>query len=98
VTAPYYTGDTVPLKFTITDSDGNVNPSAAKILILKPDNTMTAETDATRDGNAVSYNVPANVTEAEGMYRAYFICTLSYGERTHMIEFTINRNPEKFPR
>ena len=90
----YYTGDTVPLSFSVTDANGAVNPSAATVEILKPTNTYTASDNATVVGNIVSYNVPASVTDEEGKYKAYFICTISYGERTHKIMFDVIKNPE----
>ena len=95
MSAPYYTGDTVPLKFTISDAEGGIAPSAVKVTILTPGNILTDEVDATIDGNAVSYNVPNSVNDMRGLYKAYFICTLSYGERTHKIEYTIINNPEE---
>ena len=91
----YYTGDTIPLKFTITDATGAVNPSAVAVEILKPHNTLITGATAGIDGNVVTYNVPASVTNEHGNYKAYFICTLSFGERTHKMEFTIILNPEE---
>lgn len=96
MTAPYYTGDGVPLKFTVSDKDGAVNPTSCKVIILTPHNALTDETDAAVDGNEVSYNVPASVTDVDGLYKSYFILTLPSGaERTHKIEFKIVVNPEK---
>ena len=88
----YYTGDVVPLKFTISDAEGAVNPSAVNVIILKPGNEVT-EATAAIDGNEVSYTVPPSVTQKDGHYKAYFVCTLTAGERTHKIEFDITRNP-----
>ena len=93
--SPYYSGDSIPLRFTLTDSTGAVNPSASKITILKPDNTVTTETNATVAGNVVTYTVPASVTDKKGKYKAYFVNTLSYGERTHKIEFDVTPNVEE---
>ena len=96
MTAPYYTGDGVPLKFTVSDKDGAVNPSACEVAILTPNNALIDETPAAIDGNTVSYNVPASVTDTDGLYKAYFILTLPSGlERTHKIEFTVIANPEE---
>lgn len=96
MTAPYYTGDGVPLKFTVSDRDGAVNPSSCKVIILTPHNSLTDEVDAAIDGNEVSYNVPGNVTNAQGTYKTYFILTLPSGaERTHKREFTVIVNPEE---
>ena len=95
MSAPYYTGDSVPLKFTVTDADGAVNPASCVVHILKPDNTYIDNTAAAVDGNEVSYNVPASVTGMRGVYKAYFVLTLSYGERTHKIEFSVIMNPEE---
>lgn len=91
----YYTGDAVPLKFTISDADGGVTPSAAKVTILKPGNQLTDEVGATIDSNEVSYTAPGSVNDMRGLYKAYFVCTLSYGERTHKMEYTIIVNPEE---
>ena len=91
----YYTGDTVPLKFSITDAAGAVNPSAVAVEILKPHNTVITGATAGMDGNVVTYNVPASVTNEQGRYKAYFICTLSFGERTHKIEFNVIANLEE---
>ena len=88
----YYTGDSIPLSFTVTDKDGAVTPSAAKIAILKPNNIPIAEVDATISTNTVSYTVPGSVTLMVGLYKAFFVLTLSYGERTHKIEFTVEAN------
>ena len=93
--SPYYTGDSVPIKFTLTDADGVVNPSASKVTILKPDNSETTEVSATVAGNVVTYTVPATVTTIKGTYKAYFVNTLSYGERTHKVEFEVTPNPEE---
>ena len=90
----YYTGDTVPLSFNLTDASGAVNPSAATVEILKPHNETTTAVNATIDGNVVSYNIPASVNNEGGHYKAYFVCTLSYGERTHKIEYDVIANPE----
>ena len=93
---PYYTGDGVPLKFKVTDIDGAVNPSSCAVVILKPHNSITDEVPAAVDGNVVSYNVPASVTDEQGLYKAYFVLTLPSGlERTHKIEFTVITNPEE---
>lgn len=92
---PYYSGDTVPLKFTITDDQGAVNPSAVVVEILKPHNTLITGTNAGIDGNVVTCNVPAPVNDEQGHYKAYFVCTLSYGERTHKIEYDVIKNPEE---
>ena len=91
----YYTGDSVPLKFTVTDSGGAVTPSAAKVGILKPSKVETAEVNATIATNTISYTVPASVTDEQGLYKAYFRLTLTYGERTHKVEFSVIANPEK---
>ena len=68
--AIYYTGDTVPLKFKLTDAEGAVNPSSVEVNILKPHNTMMNGTSAGIDGNVVTYNVPASVTDKQGHYKA----------------------------
>lgn len=91
----YYTGDAIPLKFTITDKDGAVNPSLAIVLIQKPSNKVSNGVEATIDGNAVSYTVPSSITQEAGNYKAYFVCTLAYGDRTHKIEFNVTGNPER---
>jgi len=92
MTAPYFAGDTVPLKFTISDSEGGVTPSSVNVCLFKPDRSCVMDT-ATIDGSEVSYNVTS--TGVAGHYRCYFICSLSYGERTHKIEFSITKNPER---
>jgi len=89
----YYTGDTVPLGFTITDDLGGVEPSDVKVVILNPLHESTNPVDATIDVNEVSYFVPGTVTILSGLYSAFFICTLTYGERTHRIDFRIEDNP-----
>jgi len=91
----YYTGDAVPLKFTITDKDGAVKPSLVMVLIQKPDNTVSNEVEAAIAENEVSYTVPSSITQQKGNYKAYFVCTLSYGERTHKIEFNVIKKPER---
>ena len=93
---PYYTGDGVPLKFTVADRDGAVNITSCKVVILKPHNEVTDETDAAVDGNTVSYNVPGSVNNCNGLYKAYFVNILPNGaERTHKIEYTVLSNPEE---
>lgn len=91
--APYYTGDNVPLKFTVSGKGGGINPLAAKVIILTP-NAPTEETNATIDGNTVSYTVPTSVTDKSGRYKAYFVLTLPSGIRTHKIEFKVKTNAE----
>ena len=96
MTAPYYTGDDVPLKFTVSDREGAVNPTGCKVIILTPHNSLTDETDVAVDGNEVSYNVPGSINDSDGVYKAYFILTLPSGfERTHKMEFKIIVNPEE---
>lgn len=90
---PYFTGDTVPLAFTCTDEDGAVNPVSATVGILAPGNLWITPVSATVVANLVSYNVPNTVTDSDGHYKAYFVVTLSYGERTHTIEFDVKVNP-----
>jgi len=92
--SPYYTGDSVPIRFTITDVNGAVNPISSTVEILKPDNSLTTITNASVNSNIVIYTVPATVTTLQGHYKAYFVNTLSYGERTHKIEFDVKVNPE----
>jgi hypothetical protein len=92
--APIYTGDAKPCKFDVTDADGAVNPSSVAVEILKPTNSLLDGGTAGLDGNVVTYTVSGNVTDEEGIYKVYFICTLSYGERTHKIMFPVVRNPE----
>ena len=93
--APYYTGDGVPLKFTVSDDDGAVNPTACEVIILKPTNEVV-ECASAVDGNEVSCNVAGSVTTAKGLYKAYFVLTLpSELERTHKIEFNVALNPEE---
>jgi len=94
MSAPYYTGDGVPLKFIVSDADGDVSPTACEVTILGPGNTISEGT-ATIDDNEVSCNVPGSVTCAEGLYKVYFVLTLpSELERTHKIEFNVIINPE----
>ena len=89
MSTPYYTGDTVPLKFAVMGA----TPSGVKVVIQKPDGSGTSEVDGAVDGNTVSYNVPGSVTTQAGKYKAFFVCTLSYGERTHVMEFSVINNP-----
>lgn len=90
----YYTGDTIPLKFTITDADGAVNPSQVKVTIQKPDKSHEDEEDATILGNEVSYIIPISVTDISGVYIAYFVCTLPGSQiRTHMMQASVVDNP-----
>ncbi len=96
MTSQYYTGDGVPLKFLVTDSDGAVNPSACDVLVLKPDNETCDSCTAAIDANEVSCNVGGSVTDKGGLYKVYFVLTLPSGlERTHKIEFTVVNNPEE---
>lgn len=92
--SPYYTGDTVPLKFTVSDDNGPVTPQSCVVHILKPDNEYKDDTEAIINENEVSYNVPGDVNDIGGLYKAYFVCLMSYGERTHKIEYTVIHNPE----
>lgn len=92
----YYTGDNVPLKFTITDAAGAITPSLVEVSILKPHNLFLDHSDAEINGNIVSYLVPTSVTNEGGHYKAYFVITLpEYGGRSHKIEFDVNPNPEE---
>ena len=93
--ATYYTGDSVPIRLTLTDADGAVNPSACAVTVLKPDNSLTTEASATVNANVVTYTIPGTVTTLKGHYKAYFVNTLSYGERTHKVEFDVASNPEE---
>jgi len=94
-TAPYYTGDNVPLKFTVSDATGAVNPTSAKVMIVKPPlGDIIPEVDATISENEVSYVVPIDVTDIDGEYHAFFVMILP-GDltRTHKMEFTVLHNP-----
>lgn len=95
MSAPYYTGDAVPLKFEISDQDGGVTPSAVKVTIVNSHNDLNGPVDATIDDNTISYTVPGSVNEHHGDYIAYFVCTLGYGERTHKMAYKILPNPEE---
>ncbi len=92
--SPYYTGDSVPVRLTLTDADGAVNPSSCSVVVLKPDNTETTSANATINANVVTYTIPGTVTTIRGHYKAYFVNTLSYGERTYKVEFDVVSNPE----
>ena len=95
MTAPYYTGDGVPLKFTVSDADGALNPTSCAVAVLKPDNEVVESTAAV-EGDEISYNVPGSVTDKRGLYKVYFVLTLpSSLERTHKIEFDVTGNPEE---
>lgn len=92
--APYYTGDNIPLKFTVSDKDGAVNPSAAEVWLLTPcTREHTKLGDATVDGNEVSYTVGTDKTCGAGIYKFYFVLTLPFGARTHKIEREVIHNP-----
>jgi len=91
----YYTGDTIPLKFTITDADGTVNPSSVKVTVYKPDKSEEAGADAEIIANEVSYTISGSVTDISGVYSAYFVCTLPSSQiRTHMMQATVVDNPK----
>jgi hypothetical protein len=90
----YYTGDTVPVKFTLTDANGPVTPSAVTIQVLRPDSGVVGVSEVFIDDNLVTCYIPGGVTIIAGVYKAYFACMLSYGERTHKVEFLIKANPE----
>ena len=89
----YFTGDNVPLKFTVTEGGVPVTPTVAKVTIVKPNFSMTAEVNATISSNVVSYVVPASVTTLQGYYEAYFVLTISGNERTHKMLFNVVVNP-----
>ena len=94
MTLPFYTGDNVPLKFTITDATGPLTPTVVTVEILKPDNQKTSPIEAGIDDNQVSYDVPTSITDVDGKYKAYFVITLPGGLiRTHKIEFDITSSP-----
>lgn len=97
MSAPYYTGDAVPLKFKISNAMGAIKPSSVKVIILTPTNGLTEEVDATIDPDEpyeISYCVPGSVNVLQGLYKTYFVNTLSCGERTHKIEYKVAINPE----
>ena len=92
--AEYFTGDNVPLKFKVTDAEGNVNPSAVNVIIRKPHTmALTEPIPAGVDGNTVSYLVPTSVTTNVGEYHAFFVCELPYGIRTYQMNFSVLSNP-----
>lgn len=92
--APYYTGDVVPLKFTISDATGAITPLAVEVTIQRPNHVLTESIVADIDSNQVSYDVPISTTTQDGIYKAYFVITLPGGLiRTHKIEFKVIRNP-----
>jgi len=98
MTAPYYIGDAFPIKFKISDTSGAIKPSAVKVIVLTSYNTLTEEANATIDPDTpyeVSYTVPGSVNVKGGHYRAYCVCSLSYGERTHEVKYDILKNPER---
>ena len=91
---PFYTGDNIPLKFTISDKDGVVNPSVAVVWCIKPSSRDYSELgNATIDGNEVSYTVGTGCTGEVGIYKFYFIMTIPAGQRTHKIEKEVIHNP-----
>jgi len=94
--AEYYTGDTIPLKFTITNADGPVNPTVVKVIIEKPDKTQEDEEDAEISENEVRYTIPSLVTDISAVYTAYFVCTLPNNQtRTHVIHSSVVDNPKQ---
>jgi len=91
---PYYTGDTVPLKFKVLDGINPVTPSLAKVTVFPPSQTPFEEAEAGIDENVVSYDVPPANTEVYGKYTAYFVLTLPNSViRTHKMEFEVTQNP-----
>ncbi len=92
--APYYIGDSVPLKFTITDENGPVNPTNADVKIVKPDDTVVTGYSGSISGNEVTFTVPSSVTDTPGRYTVFFELTLPGSLiRTHPIEFDILWRP-----
>ena len=70
----YYTGDSVPLAFNITDKDGAINPSSVQVDMLKPGNIIVLDCcPAVIDGNEVSCVVPGTCADRQGLYKVYFV-------------------------
>ena len=92
----YYTGDSVPLAFTITDKDGGVEPNSVQVDMLKPGNQFIEDCSTpVIESNKVSCVISGDLTNVGGLYKVYFVCALSYGERTHKMEFRVTVNPER---
>ncbi len=92
--APYYTGDNVHLKFTITDESGDTYPTSAAISIIKPNNLVAGPYNVRVEGNEVSYAMLSTDTDLEGSYSAYFrVILLGDLARTHKIDFTVIKSP-----
>ena len=85
----YYTGDNIPLEFTIWQSSTPKTPSAATVVILKPDRSSTNSANATIVTNTVSYSVPTSVTTLEGIYTATFTLTIDGNTRSKKMRFTV---------
>ena len=84
----------MPLKFKVTDALGDVNPTAAEVVIYQPRHrALTNSVDAAIDGNTVSYLVPTTVTMGAGEYHAFFVLELPMGVRTYQMNFTVQDNP-----
>lgn len=72
MTAPYYVGDEVPLKYTAKDASDN-GPSSATVDIYDETNTKVVDADAaTVVSTTVTYNVAESITDGVGTYRAVF--------------------------
>lgn len=98
MTAPYYTGNNVPLKFKIEDAQGAVEPTSVKVRIACNNSIITLqEADADVESTTpftVSYIVPTNLTTLEGDYEAFFDCDIpGVGIRTHVKTFKVVHNP-----
>jgi len=95
--SPYYTGDNVPLKFKCYDGDSPDTPTAAEVSAWrrKPDVAVLSDATGAISDNEVSFTVPANATERDGQYTAFFVLTMSNGYiRTHAIDFEVIKNPQ----
>ena len=92
--APYYTGDNVPLRFKITDTAGDVNPTSAEVYIRVPNNQVVGPYTAQVEGNEVSYALLDTDTGLAGNYSVYFTITLPGGlKRTHKVECSVIKSP-----
>ena len=92
---PYYTGDNILIKFTVTDSSGGVNPTGAVVWLYHPETTVYEELgSADIDDNVVSYLVASEKTSHGGQNTFYIILQLPvYGERTYRVTKELIRNP-----
>lgn len=94
MTAPYYVGDDIPLRFAVLEDGKPIFPTAVTVAVFNPIGGLVEEGVATVQRNEVNYVIPSHVTSESGEFTVVFKVRLfNLGIRTHTMKVEVNPLP-----